>query len=63
MGSFMPFPYTWMHVFCLFKTLVNRFSFIFHQPRFFDKKALPLTTIGALGTKEVLWYLTLVVRI
>jgi hypothetical protein len=52
-----------MHVFCLFKTLVNRFSFIFHQPRFFDKKALPLTTIGALGTKEVLWYLTLVVRI
>ncbi|MCK9306261.1 MAG: flavodoxin family protein [Methanofollis liminatans] len=41
----------------LMKTFIDRFSYIFHRPRFFDKKALLLTTAGAVGEKDVLDYL------
>lgn len=47
----------------LMKVFVNRFSYIFHRPRFFEKKALLITTTGALGHKDVLKYLDLVARI
>ncbi len=41
----------------LMKTFIDRFSYIFHRPRFFDKKALLLVTAGAVGEKDVLDYL------
>ena len=37
----------------VFKVFVNRFSYVFHRPLFFDKKALLLSITGAAGTKEV----------
>jgi hypothetical protein len=42
------------------KLFIDRLSYIFHRPRFFNKKALLLSTTGALGLKEVLDYLRLV---
>lgn len=62
-GVIFATPVYGMNVSGLFKTFVDRFSYIFHRPRFFDKKALLLTTTGALGEKEVLDYLDLVARI
>jgi multimeric flavodoxin WrbA len=52
-----------MNVSGLMKTFVDRFSYIFHRPRFFDKKAFLLTTAGAVGQKEVLEYLDLFARV
>ncbi len=62
-GVIFASPVYGMNVSGLFKTFVDRFSYIFHRPRFFGKKALLLTTAGALGNKEVLRYLDLVARI
>jgi multimeric flavodoxin WrbA len=62
-GVIFATPVYGMNVSGLFKTFVDRFSYIFHRPRFFDKKALLLTTTGAVGDKEVLDYLELVARI
>jgi len=45
------------------KVFVDRFSYIFHRPRFFDKKAFILTTAGIMGNTEVQKYLTTVARI
>jgi len=45
------------------KTFIDRFSYIFHRPRFFDKRALLLTTAGLLGNEDVLNYLDLVARL
>jgi multimeric flavodoxin WrbA len=45
------------------KIFIDRFCYIFHRPRFFDKKALLLTTTGALGHKDVLKYLDTVARV
>jgi multimeric flavodoxin WrbA len=56
-------PVYGMNVSGLMKTFIDRFSYIFHRPRFFDKKALLLTTTGALGQKDVLKYLRLVARV
>ncbi len=56
-------PVYGMNVSGLFKLFVDRFCYIFHRPRFFEKKALLLTTTGALGIKEVLSYLALVAQI
>ncbi len=47
----------------LMKTFIDRFSYIFHRPRFFDKKALLLVTTGIVGEKDVLDYLDSVVGI
>jgi multimeric flavodoxin WrbA len=47
----------------LMKTFIDRFSYIFHRPRFFDKRALLLTTTGLLGEKDVLRYLDTVAGI
>lgn len=41
----------------LMKNFIDRFSYTFHRPRFFDKKALLLATAGAVGEKDVLDYL------
>lgn len=62
-GVIFATPVYGMNVSALMKTFIDRFSYIFHRPRFFDKKALLLSTTGALGLKEVLDYLKLVAGI
>ena len=62
-GVIFATPVYGMNVPALMKTFIDRFSYIFHRPRFFDKKALLLSTTGALGLKEVLDYLKLVAGI
>jgi multimeric flavodoxin WrbA len=53
-GVIFATPVYGMNVSGLFKTFVDRLAYIFHCPRFFDQKALLLTTTGALGIKNVL---------
>jgi multimeric flavodoxin WrbA len=62
-GVIFATPVYGMNVSALMKTFIDRFSYIFHRPRFFNKKALLLSTTGALGNKEVLNYLKLVADI
>ncbi|MDD1718592.1 MAG: flavodoxin family protein [Methanoregulaceae archaeon] len=62
-GVIFASPVYGMNVTGLMKTFVDRLSYIFHRPRFFGKKALLLTTAGAIGQKDVLKYLDLVARI
>jgi multimeric flavodoxin WrbA len=45
------------------KTFIDRLSYVFHRPRFFDKKALLLTSAGVMGNEDVLKYLDTVARI
>lgn len=45
------------------KTFIDRFSYVFHRPRFFDKKALLLTTAGVMGNEDVLKYLDTIARL
>ncbi len=59
-GVIFASPVYGMNVSGLMKVFIDRFSYIFHRPRFFDKKALLLVTAGALGEKDVLDYLNLV---
>ncbi|MCM2466562.1 flavodoxin family protein [Methanoculleus oceani] len=56
-GVIFASPVYGLNVTGLMKTFIDRFSYIFHRPRFFDKKALLLTTAGAVGEKDVLDYL------
>jgi len=56
-------PVYGMNVSGQMKTFIDRLSYVFHRPRFFDKKALLLTTAGVLGNDEVLKYLDTVARI
>jgi multimeric flavodoxin WrbA len=62
-GVILASPVYGMNVSGLFKIFVERFSYIFHRPRFFDKKALLLTTTGPVGTKETQTYLALVAQV
>ncbi len=65
-GVIFAAPVYGMNVPALMKTFIDHFSYIFHRPRFFDKKPLlaPLLSItGALGFKEVFHYLKLVVSV
>jgi NAD(P)H-dependent FMN reductase len=59
-GVIFATPVYGISVSALMKTFIDRFSYIFHRPRFFDKKTLLFTTAGAFGNKEVLDYLKLV---
>jgi len=61
-GVIFASPVYGMNVSGQFKVFVDRFSYIFHRPCFFDKKALLITTAGAIGHKEVLKYMDLVAR-
>ena len=56
-GVIFASPVFGMNVTGQMKTFVDRLSYIFHRPRFFDKKALLLSTAGAVGNREVLGYL------
>ncbi|NYT06487.1 MAG: flavodoxin family protein [Methanomicrobiales archaeon] len=56
-------PVYGMNVSGIFKTFIDRFSFVFHRPRFFDKKAFLLVTTGVMGEDDVLRYLDQVARI
>lgn len=47
----------------LMKAFIDRHAYVCHRPRFFAKKALLLTTAGAIGNREVLDYLYQLVRI
>lgn len=62
-GVIFATPVYGMSVSALMKTFIDRFSYVFHRPRFFNKKALLLSTAGAIGNKEVLNYLKLVAGI
>ena len=62
-GVIFASPVFGMNVTGLMKTFIDRFSYIFHRPRFFSKKALLLSTTGALGQKDVLKYLHMVAGI
>ncbi len=62
-GVIFASPVYGMNVSGLMKVFIDRLSYIFHRPRFFDKKALLLVTTGALGEKDVLDYLSLVAGI
>ncbi|KUG19666.1 MAG: flavodoxin family protein [Methanomicrobiaceae archaeon] len=62
-GVIFASPVYGMNVSGLMKTFVDRFAYIFHRPRFFEKKALLLATTGALGLRETLDYLDLVARV
>jgi multimeric flavodoxin WrbA len=50
-------PVYGLNVTGLMKNFVDRFSYFFHRPRFFDKKAFVLVTTGVLGHKDVMKYL------
>lgn len=56
-------PVYGMNVTGQMKTFIDRFSYIFHRPRFFGKKACLVVTTGALGQKEVIWYLDMVASV
>lgn len=62
-GVIFATPVYGMNVTGQMKIFIDRFCYIFHRPRFFEKKALLLATTGALGQTEVLKYLDLVARI
>nr|WP_292376791.1 NAD(P)H-dependent oxidoreductase [Methanosarcina sp. UBA411] len=44
-GVIFATPVYVMNVSALMKTFIDHFSYIYHRPRFFDKKALLLSTI------------------
>jgi multimeric flavodoxin WrbA len=45
------------NVTALMKNFVDRFAYIFHRPRFFNQKALIISTTCGAGLKETLNYL------
>lgn len=45
------------HVTALMKNFYDHFSFLFHRPCFFDKKAILVSSTGGSGLKETLNYL------
>lgn len=46
------------NVSALLKNFIDRFSYVFHRPRFFNQKAMVLVTTGGAGLKETLEYLS-----
>jgi len=46
-----------MNVTSQMKLMIDRLSFTFHRPEYFDKKAFLIATTGALGHEDVLKYL------
>ncbi|AEG19177.1 flavodoxin family protein [Methanobacterium paludis] len=46
------------NVSALMKNFIDRLSYVFHRPRFFNQKAMVLATTGGAGLKETLDYLS-----
>lgn len=46
------------NVTALMKNFIDRFSYLFHRPEFFEQKALALCTTGGSGLKETLNYMS-----
>jgi multimeric flavodoxin WrbA len=46
-----------MQIPALSKNLIDHMSFLLHRPRYFDKKALIISTTGAIGAKDATGYL------
>lgn len=46
-----------MQIPALSKNLIDHMSFLLHRPRYFDKKALIISTTGAIGAKDTTGYL------
>jgi len=46
-----------MHIPAVAKNLVDHLSFMLHRPRYFDKKALVISTAGAVGAKDASKYM------
>ena len=42
----------------LTKNLIDHFCFMLHRPRFFNKKAIVISTVGAIGGKKTVKYLS-----
>ncbi len=45
-----------MHIPAVAKNLIDHLSFMLHRPRYFDKKALIISTTGAVGAKDATKY-------
>lgn len=60
-GVIFATPVYVMNVSGSMKTFIDHFAYVCHRPRFFDKKALLLSTTGSLGLKRVLDYLKFIV--
>lgn len=52
-----------MNVSGLFKNYIDRLCYICHRPRYFDKKAMVITTAGAIGVSSVLKYMHLIASV
>lgn len=47
-----------LNVTALMKNFIDRLSYVFHRPEFFDQKALSISTSGGSGLKETLDYMS-----
>ncbi len=56
-GVILASPVYVMHVTWLMKILVDRLAYICHRPRFFNQKAMAISTTAGIGLKETLDYL------
>lgn len=59
-GVILASPVYLMQVTGLMKNLIDRMAYICHRPRFFNQKAMIISTTGGLGLKETLNYLEFV---
>jgi len=59
-GVILSSPTYVMQVTLLMTILVDRLCYLFHRPRFFNQKAMEISTSGGVGLKETLNYLEMV---
>jgi multimeric flavodoxin WrbA len=59
-GVILASPVYVMQITWLMKILIDRMAYYCHRPRFFNQKAIAISTTGGIGLKETLNYLELV---